>query len=120
MKLKIKCQTCHGEGAREYDNEIGHAVQSECDTCQCKGHFIINAVPFGIFADAVKDISAVPVYDEKLVAGDSFQPFELHMRWFCVWSDELRKVMDVSESFGLEAHLLSRGDKGMSFYFTNK
>lgn len=119
MKLKIKCNDCHGEGVLEYDNEIGHAVQAECVTCAGNGHFIITTVPFGEFMQAFEGIRAVPVYSEDLVLGSKFLPFELHMRHSLIPSRDLNNIFRIADSLGMEANLI-RQFNDMSFYFTAK
>lgn len=124
MKLKIKCQECRGEGCQEYDNEIGHAVQCECSTCEGKGHFIIDTVTFHEFAEAFSSFNsygatAVPSYDESLVLNESFLPFQLHMRFMHIGHYDLMRISRISDSIGMEANI-EISDNAATFYFTNK
>lgn len=123
MKLKIKCQACRGEGVREYDNEIGHAVQSECSTCEGKGCFAVDTISFGEFAEAFSPLmefgAMVPSYDESLVLNDSFLPFQLHARYMHIGHYDLIRISRISDSIGMEPNIEIAGNKA-TFYFTSK
>lgn len=120
MKLKIKCQECHGEGVHDYDNNEGFAVQSNCDTCDGKGHFVIETVSFCEFAEAFQDFHATPIYDEKAALSPDFHPFELQMKFNLIGGNELKAIASASESLGMAGHIINRSETGIAFYFTNK